>query len=191
MSVYADLKEKFILPNAFDDWREFRTRLTDSVIRHKDCKAESLAVIGAGRCNDIDLERLWPGFQKITLIDIDAEAMEEAVKRLPTAGISRVEILPLSLTGIGEKDFTQCCDSIYFAVRSAGRRLTTEKYDEIIRREIESLEMMLISSEDLASRLPACDMILYNGVCSQLFSILSFFLRSITASVEEALEIDA
>lgn len=90
MSVYANLKEKFILPNAYDDWRDFRTQLTDTMIRHKACEANSLAIMGAGRCNDIDLERLWPDFQKITLIDIDTDSMEEGVKRLPANGRRRL-----------------------------------------------------------------------------------------------------
>jgi hypothetical protein len=40
-------------------------------------------IIGAGRCNDIDLRRLVASAENVLLLDVDMEAMHEAVMALP------------------------------------------------------------------------------------------------------------
>lgn len=43
-------------PNAFEEWRDYRRQLTDVVISAT-TEGDTLAVYGAGSCNDIDLDR--------------------------------------------------------------------------------------------------------------------------------------
>src|SRR5688572_31213165 len=43
----------------------------------------SLCVLGAGKCDDLDLPRLADRFAAIHLVDIDGEAMERARDRQP------------------------------------------------------------------------------------------------------------
>ena len=68
--ILDDIKQKFRLPDAYEDWREYRQLLTDTVI---ECgngdQSKTIAIIGAGRCNDIDLKALCRHFEIITLVD--------------------------------------------------------------------------------------------------------------------------
>ena len=56
------------LPDARRQWSGYRRQLTDHIINASE-PGTSLAVAGAGECNDIDIERLQKHFAKITLID--------------------------------------------------------------------------------------------------------------------------
>lgn len=56
------------LPDARRQWSGYRRQLTDYIINASE-PGTSLAVAGAGECNDIDIERLQKHFSKITLID--------------------------------------------------------------------------------------------------------------------------
>ena len=89
MSVYQQIKDKFIMKNAWDDWTSYRDQLTDLVIGHlmetqsQESTPASIMIIGAGRCNDIDLQRLVASAENVLLLDLDMEAMHEAVMALP------------------------------------------------------------------------------------------------------------
>jgi hypothetical protein len=83
-----------------DFWREFadhRARQTDLVL---EAGGGTLAVLGAGNCNDLDLRRLAAGFDAIHLVDLDAEAVGRARARQDDAVASRLVLrAPLDLSG--------------------------------------------------------------------------------------------
>jgi hypothetical protein len=61
---------------------------------------ETLALLGAGNCNDVDLPALAARFRQIHLIDLDREAMERARRRQPAEVASRIVIHgPVDLGG--------------------------------------------------------------------------------------------
>jgi hypothetical protein len=71
-----------------DDWALYahhRARFTDAILssaeRPASGRAGRLCVLGAGRCNDVDLERLGQVFSEIHLVDIDPAALGAAVAR--------------------------------------------------------------------------------------------------------------
>src|SRR5262245_39426462 len=68
-----------------DCWELFaghRARLTALVLEHA---SRRVAIVGAGNCNDLDLEALAVRSKEIHLIDIDAEAVQRARSRQPAA----------------------------------------------------------------------------------------------------------
>jgi hypothetical protein len=59
-----------------------------------------LCVLGAGNCNDLDVEGLADAFASVHLVDIDAEAVRRAVDRQSAAVRRRVVVhAPLDVTG--------------------------------------------------------------------------------------------
>lgn len=56
-------------------------------------------VLGAGPCFDIPLRELHEGFERVTLVDIDHEAMQEAVRGLSPRDPSSVECVEEDITG--------------------------------------------------------------------------------------------
>lgn len=91
-------------PRAFEEWKTYRDRLTDLVIRNSDA-GSTLAVYGAGRCCDIDLGRLAEHFDKITLIDLDESAMEDALRRYGLGEDGRVKTQVFDFVGIRSEDY--------------------------------------------------------------------------------------
>lgn len=90
------------------NWQQFawhRERLTALLEHHRPSQAQTLCVLGAGNCNDLDLPRLLQTFQQITLVDLDEQAMVQAVAQqlpenlLPESLVPRVEIIRLDVTG--------------------------------------------------------------------------------------------
>ncbi len=189
MTPYEQLKQKFILPNAYDDWTEYREFLTDLILQYSP-GSESIAIIGAGRCDDIDLRRICAAFPSVTLIDIDAGSMMEAAAGLSVDERKNVCLKELSLTGISEQDPADICDNLLFSVREFGRNITAEAYTNILLQTIDEIEQHRIMPDELSVQIGHHDLILCSGVCSQLFSLLSYFIRSLTASVSEAIGIN-
>ena len=55
MSVYNQIKEKFIMKNAWQDWESYRNQLTNVILEEK---PKSIMIAGAGRCMDIDISKI-------------------------------------------------------------------------------------------------------------------------------------
>ncbi len=187
--ILDDIKQKFRLPDAYEDWREYRQLLTETVIEcAKGDNSKTIAIIGAGRCNDIDLKGLCWHFESITLVDCDSTAMNEAVSKLTGDEAKRVEINNTSLTGINETDLNLYFERVLLAVRNEGYSLTYDSFGEIILSELEIFKDKLPTSyEILIKELPKRDIVLCNGVFSQLFSTISFFVRSVAGSIPDSL----
>lgn len=63
-------------------------------------RGQRLALLGAGNCNDIDLERLCGAFEELHLFDIDAEALERAVARHSPRVQAACRVHAHDLTGV-------------------------------------------------------------------------------------------
>ena len=196
MSVYQQIKDKFIMKNAWEDWTSYRDQLTDLVIgllmetQSQESTPASVMIIGAGRGNDINLQRLVASAENVLLLDVDMEAMHEAVMAMPEDIRHKVESRVASVTGINEDDLSSFCEDMLAFVRSQGRKLTMESFHQHLRSGLDSLADKLVRKEDdLVKDLPeaSADILVCCGVCSQLFSMLSFFIRSLTHSLQEIL----
>ena len=185
MPIYDEIKKKFVLPDAHEDWKDYRLLLTDNIVRlGSGDKSKTVSVIGAGRCNDIDLHRLCRSFEQVTLADCDSGAMGEAIRGLDNPEIWKMHLVEMSLTGIREKDISVFCEKILADLRKAGKGLNAEMFQETVFSGIESLKSKMYRSEtELLNIIPKSDIILCNGVFSQLFSTISFFIRSCAASL--------
>ena len=80
MSLYEDLLQKQFLPHAYEDWAEYRNAISNYLIASTAADS-TLAIFGAGCCNDWDLSLLAGHFSSITLIDNNLPAMKQALKR--------------------------------------------------------------------------------------------------------------
>lgn len=108
-TLYDQLIELTRIPDAKSKWKDYREEITRLII--EECHGESLLVVGAGECNDIDIEKLAKHFFKITLFDrryaehnlID-ERNEEVAKQ------DNVTIVSGDLLGISEDSYRKLCD---------------------------------------------------------------------------------
>lgn len=212
MGVYHQIKDKFIMRNVRADWASYRDQLTDLILQ---MYPETVMIVGAGRCNDIDLGRLvGAGARRVVLLDVDTDGMQEAAAALPEEQRSKLELRTGSLTGISEDDMETFCDRMLSYVRSAGRNLSVNSVRGELMRGMDNLKGRLeskqeskqesgldgelesgqenepaegVSAMDALYPESCSDIVVCCGVHSQLFSTLSFFVRSLIHSLQDIL----
>jgi hypothetical protein len=93
-----------------DDWAlyaDHRAHLTEAIVAsaHRANPAgRRLCVLGAGKCNDVDLGRLAETFAEIHLVDVDASALGRAVARQTPEVRSRLRPHALvDLSGVSKR----------------------------------------------------------------------------------------
>ncbi len=104
MSVYDELLQFQILPDAFYDWQEYRADITGYIIDRTKA-GSSLAILGAGRCNDIDLAMLAEHFAEVTLFDANLAALEEALILYGQEDNPHFHLVQYEFSGITGEDY--------------------------------------------------------------------------------------
>ena len=85
----------------WEGFAEHRVRLTDLALA---APGQTLAVLGAGNCNDLDLPALAARFREIHLVDLDEEALRRARERQPEAVAAKLVLhAPVDLSGAFDK----------------------------------------------------------------------------------------
>jgi hypothetical protein len=90
-----------------DDWALYvkhRARMTAALLDPGGERDRRLCLLGAGRCNDVDLNALLATFAEIHLVDIDAAALNAAVARVPAPARGRLHRhAPVDLSGLSQR----------------------------------------------------------------------------------------
>ena len=84
-------------------WKAYRNDLTEYVV--KDAKqGEKVLVIGAGACDDLDLERLLEEDRQVFLLDCNPETLEKAVSKVKKK--ENVHTICIDVAGLTEAQIT-------------------------------------------------------------------------------------
>jgi len=187
--ILQDIKRKFRLSDAFEDWEDYRQLLTGMVIDAGDGdKIKTVTVIGAGYCNDIDINTLSRHFKYVTLFDCDFEALTKVKNGPGEEETKKIKLIQASLTGIDESDISVFFDETLAELQRYGKLLIRQSFEEVIMTNLDKLLSKIYTAEDeILKVLPRTDIAVCNGVCSQLFSIVSYFISSVAASIPAAL----
>lgn len=203
--AFRRIRESFRIPDAFSLWEEYRERLTGCVLdegravpgqrlpegQSSAADADrSLAVLGAGAMNDLDLKRLAARFRTVVLIDSDLSSLEEGLRRYGLEGTGEIRLLRGSLTGITEADAEDFFCALYTrSVRSArAGRLTPEHFLSDSLELLSGLEQRLFrTAEAFQALLPpgGFDTVVCAGLHSQLFSLLTLSWQVLAGSLSE------
>lgn len=99
LNLTPDEDQRF---NQWYDHRQAIKSMTKAYLK----TTTSVLIIGAGALNDVPLNSLIEQFDKVTLLDIDHQAMVNGLKR---HGIPKdqVDLVTFDLTGLDEKDFME------------------------------------------------------------------------------------
>lgn len=124
-SIYTQLKKMQRIPGAYEKWAGYRCAMTDYILSNTG-RDSSLAVFGAGCCNDIDLARLVGHFGSITLYDIDEAAMRQALMRCQLHEYPGIGIHVLNLTGITASDYEAFSDLLTGQLQLFGTSIDPE-----------------------------------------------------------------
>src|SRR5204863_8063997 len=86
--------------NSADLWEPFANHRQRVTALARAAGGTTLAVLGAGNCNDLDLPALAGAFQQIHLADLDADALGRARARQPPEIAERLVLhAPVDLSG--------------------------------------------------------------------------------------------
>lgn len=119
MTIYEQLQALQQIETAYEDWTDYRRVMTDYVLTHTGADS-TLAIFGAGACNDIDLALLSGHFQKIVLIDSNAAAMDRARARYGLTDYPRLQCSVCNLTGITPRRYEEFTDLLLDQIKIFG-----------------------------------------------------------------------
>lgn len=209
MSLYEQIKDNFNIKTAYEEWEAYRNTLTDYLIDLVDCeklsldclqhisdelKLPSIAIVGAGACNDIDLNRILPYFSKITLIDVDENSVDEAMCREGLQHNQLIEKRILSLTGLRDEDYEEFTGMLQCYLNENMYRITPQCF---LDYAVHCVELLYKERGTVANvhAFGGYDYVWCFGVHSQLQSMFGYiyktflsFLKEEVFSFEEVME---
>lgn len=201
MSLYTEIKNKFKLINAYEDWEDYRNTLTAYLIELADCeelplkqledvfveeKLPTVALVGAGACNDMNLKALLPYFSKITLIDMDEEALDEGLERAGFTDCALIEKKIISFHGITDEDYeaftahlqSYICENYHHMTPNAFCNEAAIYVEKLFRKKQMDLKKASYGTYDY---------VWCFGVHSQLQSMFGYIYRSFLHNLKDSI----
>ena len=176
MTVYDALEKRHEMPRAWDDWADYRKTWSDWIIR--DCKWDSsILIVGAGACNDYDLEHFMKFFGKILLFDLDEAAMQKAVRRIPTGQRDKVELYTGDFLGITPTAYQEFCRVIQEEINHRGKLTDV---NELAQTAMPLVEKLYAGAKKDREKLvlPQADYVVISGVHSQINHMLPWIWQA-------------
>ena len=168
--LYFKLRGMQNIPDSFENWAEYRNKVTEYLIAHSD-NDRSIAILGAGKCNDVDLAKLKEHFFSITLIDRDEDAMKEAVERYGLADDEDVEIVVKDVVGITDEMYADYADAMITELNKKGRDTDIEEAAAVMLKKLDEIYDQ-IKDYDPELGIQQYDYVAAIGLHSQLVNML-------------------
>lgn len=175
MNVYDQLLKLQMIENAWEEWAEYRLKMTQYLIAHIEDKQE-LAIFGAGRCNDVDLKLLLKHFDHLVLVDLDMASMQAALKKQGLENEARITLETADFVGISPSDYRSFADTLVYTVRQKGLATPVEELAQVAIREIDKLYEQAMAMPLTFKEYTNIAVI---GVHSQLISMLDWIWQGI------------
>ena len=138
---------------AWDSYHAHRERTTqialpsNDLAPHSESSSQALTILGYGNGNDVDLSRLAAAYTRVTLVDLDATAMEPSINKLPSDAREKIQCYaPFDFSGVLSK----------FADQS----------DPVDAPNVEQLDLAINGSDHL--QLPKSDRVISTCLLSQI-----------------------
>ena len=109
--IYERFLQRASRDDEFNDWAGYRAELTDYIIR-KTAPGSSLLILGAGKCNDLDLQKLAEHCGSITLSDYRPETAEEAFRQYGLEPSEQLESAQLESAASSARLRFACADYV-------------------------------------------------------------------------------
>lgn len=167
MNLYDRLLALQQIPHGYEQWHTYRELVTSLII--KQSKGMRIGILGAGRCQDLNLQRLSEHFQEVILIDKDEKAMKEAVAYYGLNTSDKIKVYVCDLIGISEDDYRHYADCLIKTLRASRGNV-----DELVDEALNHLERFYYQAGHHHVELPDCEQLVAIGLHSQLLSMLEW-----------------
>ena len=187
--IYERFLERSSRDDEFNDWTEYREELTSFITENTDPGA-SLLILGAGKCNDLDLKKLAEHAGSITLSDYREETVEEAFRRYGLEPSEHIGFVASDYVGITDDDYIEYTKLLLTIMQ----RLADTPGDglkEIAGPDLERLEQTLeqIYERNGSYRIELgvenCDYAVIAGLHSQLNNAFRGLFQYVRKDVED------
>lgn len=183
MNLYDQLRQLQHLTNSFEEWALYRQKLTRYLISQI-APESHIAIVGAGRCNDLDLAQLVAHVKSITLIDKDTRGMKEGVARYQLEKSTRITLLEADVLGITDIQYRQYADKLIQEVRKKGYQTDLCTLSDLASHFIDTL-INPIQSIPLNLGMNQYDTVIAVGLHSQLLSMLEWIWHVILQTINQ------
>ena len=183
MNIYDQLRTLQVINNAYHEWEHYRHELTEIIIKYAK-GSESIAIFGAGRCNDIDLNRLSRYFNEVILFDKDIEAIKEGLYQQKVERMPNIKIKVTDFVGINDTDYRVYADTLISEIRKKGMETNVCKLAEVALNQLEVLYTKAMNIPvDFGTQ--AYDTAVVVGVHSQLISMLEWIWSVMLQTIKQ------
>lgn len=201
MELYDEINSYFHLPNAFEDWTEYKKSLTNFIIEQTDyislplcftsdmpteSNKPTLLIVGAGACNDLDLSLLHSHFQEITLLDYDYDLLQSALTNYHLTQSTQMKLCVESINGITQEHNQFLCKQLQDFLqlqKLSNMPMTQESFDAFAYSVLHAL-LQTITDYKIPFEKQSYDYVCCIGVHSQLTSMLSYIYHAFDVNME-------
>ena len=110
-SIYSVLMQTYYIPESYERWTDYRKRVTDYIIKYTE-SGKTLAIVGVGDSNDIDLARLYEHVGSLALYDINLESMNRALEKYGLTDKPSITVDSCDLFGATKEDYLELIDIV-------------------------------------------------------------------------------
>lgn len=94
----------YTIEGAWERWADYRKRVTDYIIKNTD-PGKTMAILGVGESNDLDIKRLYEHIGNLTLVDKNTDSMKKAVAKYGLTDEININIVNEDFVGIADADY--------------------------------------------------------------------------------------
>ena len=187
--IYARFLERSSRDDEFNDWAEYRAKLTDFITENTEPGA-TLLILGAGKCNDLDLRKLADHAGSVILSDFREDTVEEAFRRYGVEPSERIRFEAADYVGITDEDYIEytelLLDILQKLADTPGDSLKEIAGDDLDRME-QLLEKIYERNVDyeVHPALTPCDYVVVSGLHSQLNNAFRGIFQYVRKDVED------
>ena len=136
--IYERFKERSSKDDEYTDWAGYREELTDFIVQ---CTRPggSLLILGAGKCNDLDLRKLAEHCGSITLSDYRKETVEEAFRRYGLAPSEKLGASIADYVGITDEDYLEYTERLLGVMEKLGEEAAGPGLEETAGSGLEDI----------------------------------------------------
>ena len=172
MNLYDQLLSLQVIEGAYEDWAAYRTALTDYILASSQGE-KSLAILGAGSCNDLDIKRLSEVFEEIYLIDRSQQGMKSALEKYDLEDSPKIILKEQDFVGITAEQYRHYADTLVRKIRERGKQTHLDELAGVALSLLQAFKNQ-ISQEELDLGSNCYDVVVAVGVHSQLISMLDW-----------------
>ncbi|MCI5621688.1 MAG: hypothetical protein MR355_09045 [Lachnospiraceae bacterium] len=181
MTIYEKLQSLQHIEHAYENWTDYRNVMTNYILTHTGMDS-TLAIFGAGMCNDIDLSLLAGHFKQITLIDSDAAAMNAAKERYGLEDYPRIPCSVCDLTGISSRRYEEFSDLLLDQIKIFGTSIDMELLSDCAISYLHDVYDHL-PAQPVVFAADSFDYSMAFGLHSQLNNMFAWIYDAVTASL--------